>query len=534
MKKLAVLLLTAGIMWGAAQPAQAVEFKAKGWWWMAFDYASGGDFTNRTRTGVHKTGSRMQGPHLPMDNFEAWNRLMFKLDAVVNENLSGTVMFEIGDQMWGQASTGGALGADAANVVELKNAYIDWVVPSTKLKLRMGIQLVALPSTTFESMVFIDDVAGITGNYAFNDNVSLTGFWMRPYNDNYAPDASKGHTSPLGYMDNMDVFGLTLPMRFDGFKITPWIMGAGIGPNVMALYPQADGNAYAPSLRTNPHVINTQAGQTWWQFTGGMMPAVVSTNDTQIGNDSYSTGIWGGLTGEVTALEPWRFAWDANYGSLNGDKGYLNRSGWMVNALLEYKLDWAVPGIYGWYSSGDDSNPHNGSERMPYISQVNVGGDSLSNFGFRASPWVNNEGVLGGNAVGLWGIGARLKDISFIDGLKSTFLVNYFGGTNDSKMASYITGRHATDSAGRPIYRRVTDFNSNYGVYLTDADTGIEINLNSQYKIYENLTFLLEMGYIHLWLNDSSSGWGSYGKLPGNTLNYEDAWKVSVGFQYAF
>ena len=30
------------------------------------------------------------------------------LDAVVNENLSGTVMFEIGDQFWGQEATGGA------------------------------------------------------------------------------------------------------------------------------------------------------------------------------------------------------------------------------------------------------------------------------------------------------------------------------------------------------------------------------------------------------------------------------------------
>lgn len=126
-----------------------------------------------------------------MDEFEAWNRLMFKLDAVVNENLSGTLMFEIGDQMWGQSSTGGALGADGA-VVELKNAYIDWMVPNTDLKLRMGLQLVALPSFTFENNVFIDDVAGVTASYAFNENVSLTGFWMRPYNDNYTQNIALG------------------------------------------------------------------------------------------------------------------------------------------------------------------------------------------------------------------------------------------------------------------------------------------------------------------------------------------------------
>ncbi|WP_363322716.1 outer membrane homotrimeric porin [uncultured Desulfovibrio sp.] len=404
-KKLAVLLLAAGMLLGASGSASAIDFKVKGWWWMAFDYASGGDFMGKSRTGARKTGSRQQGPHIPMDEFEAWNRLMFKLDAVVNENLSGTLMFEIGDQMWGQSSTGGALGADGA-VVELKNAYIDWMVPNTDLKLRMGLQLVALPSFTFENNVFIDDVAGVTASYAFNENVSLTGFWMRPYNDNYTQNIALGHNEHNNFLDNMDMFGLTLPMRFDGINVTPWAMMAGIGPNVMALTSADDPLTGVPRLGTNPAVINPQAGQTWGQFTSGMLPAAISTNDQRLRNDSYSTGVWAGLTGEVTMLDPWRFAWDVNYGSLTGDKGYLNRSGWMFNALLEYKMDWATPGIYGWYSSGDDDNPHNGSERIPTISQVNIGENSLSNFGFRASPWVNNEGVLGGNAVGLWGVGA--------------------------------------------------------------------------------------------------------------------------------
>ena len=532
-KKLAVLLLAAGMLLGASGSASAIDFKVKGWWWMAFDYAHGGDFMGKTRAGANKTGSRHQGPHIPMDDFEAWNRLMFKLDAVVNENLSGTVMFEIGDQFWGQEATGGALGADGT-VVEVKNAYIDWTVPNTDLKLRMGLQLVALPSFTFENNVFIDDVAGITASYACNENISLTGMWMRPYNDNYTQNAPLNHNESNNYLDNMDLFALSLPMRFDGIRITPWAMMAGIGPNVMALTSANDPLTGVPRLGTNPAVINSQAGQTWGQLTSGMLPAAISTNDQRLRNDSYSTGVWAGLTGELTMLDPWRFAWDVNYGSVTGDKGYLNRSGWMVNALLEYKMDWATPGIYGWYSTGDDSNPHNGSERMPFISQVNIGGDSLSNFGFRSSPWVNNEGILGGNAVGLWGVGARLKDISFMDNLKSTLLVNFFGGTNDTKMASYILGRHNTDSSGRQVYRRWTDFNSNYGVYLTEADTGIEVNLNSQYKVYDNLTVLLELGYIHLWLDESKSVWGRSGGSPHNNLNYQDAWKASLGFQYSF
>lgn len=525
MKKLAALCLIVGLLLSAGQ-ALAVDFTAKGWWWMSFDYASGGSFMGKTRQGKSLAGSRQQAPHLAMDNFEAWQRLMFKLDAAVSENLSGTLMFEIGDQFWGQAASGGALGADGT-MVEVKNAYIDWRVPDSSLKLRMGIQGIVLPSFTFENNVFIDDVAGITASYAFNDNIALTAMWMRPYNDNF-PGA---HGDPAGYQDNMDLFALVLPIKMDGIKVTPWVMAGMVGSNVTSLQ-RVQGTS---QIVTNPLMVNSQAGQSWGQFTSGMLPAAFSADSSADHFGSgYATAIWGGLTGEITAADPWRIAWDANYGSLTGNQSYLNRSGWLANALIEYKLDWGIPGVYGWYSSGDDGNPHNGSERLPFVSNVNVGGDSISTFGFRASPWVNNEGILGGNVIGLWGAGVRVKDMTFFDNLKQTFRIHYFGGTNDSKMASYILGRSTTDSSGRPVYRRWTDFNSNYGVYLTQADTGLEINLDNYYKIYENLTLLVELGYIHLWLDESQSGWGRSGGAQANNLNYQDSWKVSVGVQYTF
>ena len=95
------------------------------------------------------------------DEFNAMQRVRLQLDAVASESLSGTVFFEIGAQTWGENGSGGALGADANNVVKLKNAYIDWMVPQTDLKVRMGIQGIALPSMTTGSNVFNDDVAGV-------------------------------------------------------------------------------------------------------------------------------------------------------------------------------------------------------------------------------------------------------------------------------------------------------------------------------------------------------------------------------------
>ena len=111
--------------------------------------------------------------------------MRLQLDAVASEALSGTVFFEIGAQVWGKdKSNGGALGADNADVVKVKNAYIDWLAPQTDLKVRMGIQGLALPSFTTGSNVFNDDVAAVAASYQFNENVGVTAFWARPFNDN--------------------------------------------------------------------------------------------------------------------------------------------------------------------------------------------------------------------------------------------------------------------------------------------------------------------------------------------------------------
>ena len=182
MKKLMTLALAAAMMLGAATGANAIDFKAKGQWIMSFDYGMHGDFA-KSKAARNSGYTNSKGNE---DEFEARQRVRLQLDAVASESLSGTVFFEIGDQLWGQNETGGALGADNNSVVELKRAYIDWMVPQTDLKVRMGIQGLALPAfTTNASQILDDDVAAVTLNYQFNENVGLTAFWARPYNDNY-------------------------------------------------------------------------------------------------------------------------------------------------------------------------------------------------------------------------------------------------------------------------------------------------------------------------------------------------------------
>ena len=501
MKKLMTLALAAAMMLGAATGASAIDFKAKGQWIMSFDYGMHGNFgeskaKNNSGFGKHE------------DEFEARQRVRLQLDAVASEALSGTVFFEMGDQIWGQDSTGGALGADG-KVVELKRAYIDWMVPQTDLKVRMGIQGLALPSfTTNASQIFDDDVAAVSLNYQFNENVGLTAFWARPYNDNGGYKSQWSGKDYDNYMDNMDMFAVLLPLSFDGVKVTPWVMYAAMGPGMFD-------NAKDP-------------GNAWGRASAGMQSGFKGTD----WNDSYGNAFWAGVTGEVTYWDPFRIAWDVNYGSASYDNEKMNREGWLASLLLEYKLDWGTPGLYGWYGSGDDSNPKNGSERMPVVSAN--GNNGFSNFAFNGNPYIAREGVLGTNMTGTWGIGARLKDVSFLEDLKHTLRVNFMGGTNAPKMAKYIRdyGNPYAKHGVSDVARYATAYDP---MYLTTDDTALEIGLTNTYKMYDNFTVMLDASYVALWLEDSRSVWGKNpgrGALGGDGVY--DAWNVNLSFVYSF
>ncbi len=513
MKKLMTLALAAAMMLGAATGANAIDFKAKGQWIMSFDYGMHGNF------GESKA-NKNSGFGKNEDEFEARQRVRLQLDAVASESLSGTVFFEIGDQLWGQNSTGGALGADNNSVVELKRAYIDWMVPQTDLKVRMGIQGLALPAfTTNASQILDDDVAAVSLNYQFNENVGLTAFWARPYNDNngYLYDGDKqGYKN---YMDNMDMFAVLLPLTFDGVKVTPWVMYAALGPGMFDHEKMHDPDGDYPY---------GSYGSAWTRASRGLTSGFTGFDKL----DSYGNAFWAGITGEVTYWDPFRIAWDVNYGSVSYEDEKMNREGWLASLLLEYKLDWGTPGIYGWYGSGDDSNPRNGSERMPVVSAN--GNNDFSNFAFNGNPYIARECVLGSTMVGTWGVGVRLKDVSFLEDLKHTLRVNFMGGTNAPKMAKYVSETQVYDKRGMaPMHMGADVFDP---LYLTTEDYALEVGLTNTYKMYDNFTVMLDAAYIALWLDDSRSTWGKDAMkgFNGNKGGTYDAWNVNLSFVYSF
>ena len=506
-----VACLFAAALLLAPGTTKAIDFRTRGVWISMLEYGNGGNFVSRDRQGKGVTGWGRWGE----DEFEAKTRVRLQLDAVGSENLSGSVYFEIGAFAWGRASKGGALGGDGA-IVKVKGAYMDWAIPGTKIKTRMGLQRIHLPDYSSEaSQVFDADVAGVSVNVPVNELLGLTAFWARPFNDNWGGAEERS----ANYLDNVDLFALTLPMTFDGARITPWAMVGFVGEN--AFRSSGSGKYY-------------DAG-----YGGGLSPAayMLDGRDNAL---SFGTAFWAGITGEVTAADPFRLAWTFNYGSFETGEKCLNKRGWHASLLAEYKLDWGTPGIYGWYSSGDDGNIRNGSERMPSLDYNNESTSGFSGFGQLGTWTIGRDAVLGYTFAGTWGIGARLKDISFVDKLKTTLRVNIYNGTNDAAMARHIKSGAAGVEVPSATYngydRDFYSANPN-GIYLTEKDYAMEIGMMTTYQIYENLRLLVEANYIALWLDHSSDVWGGYRNAAGQWVkanSVEDCWNVNVSFIYRF
>lgn len=507
---------------GMTSAAKAVDFKIKGVWINMFECGDGGKFLRKDRYGNNQQGWGRWGE----DRFEAKTRVRLQLDAVVSEDLSGTVYLEVGAMQWGRANRGGALGADGNSIVKIKHSYLDWSVPNTGIHSRMGIQRIHLPDYSVEaSQVFDADVAGVNVAIPFNGNFSLTAFWARPFNDNW-DGGSKGY---VNHLDNADLFGLILPLHFDGFRVTPWAMVGDFGRNAFRTHGGADSTSW--------HYGDSDIRNSSTDFGLGLSPSVYD-DDGKENTYSYSMGIWAGMTGDYTGADPFRLAWSFNYGVVDTGEAALNRRGWYASLLAEYKMEWGTPGIYGWYSSGDDDDPANGSERLPSFDKNNESTSGLTSIATLGTWTLGRDAVLGSTLAGTWGLGLRLSDMSFFENLKHTLHINYYQGTNSSDMASYIKGVPSRYDIRRPNGSDYYDADY-YGLYLTDKDKAFEVGLMSQYQIYENLKMLIEANYIALWLDNSHSVWG--GGYTDTTIGAykhtnttEDMWNVNLSFIYKF
>ena len=489
MKKLATLLLAAGLVFSAFQPASAVELKPYGMFELLFEH--GGNMARALQ-------SSADGKH-----FGVIQRLTVGTRFVMDENLSATYEAILGYNTWGGPATGaaaaqqngGVLGSRSANIVT-KFAYLDWVVPGTDLKVRMGMQPWFWPSYATGTINPGDGDGfgtGILVNAPINDNVGVTAGWMRATSGfrrgNVVTDK---HTD-----DNLDMFLLTLPIKGEGFRLTPWATFAAVGK---------DQSGWAKSTswkQFTPLVAAASAGLA----ESGHAQNVTAQNIGQVRGNS--TAWWGGLGGELTMFDPFRFAFDASYSNVDADYSALDRSGWMLGLAMSYKTAYGVPTLKFWYTSGDDGNVKNGSERPTVNGNFNTSASVLFGDGTLAGNMVQDAGAA---KAGTWGLSAQWNKASFIEGLFHNFRVTYVQGTSSSKMAKYVE-------------------KTELGKYLTTKDSVVEVSLDNVYSIYRNLAAMLEVAY--LFENMDGDMWGKELGIDGGA-HFSNAWRVDLKFMYTF
>lgn len=316
---------------------------------------------------------------------------------------------------------------------------------------------------------------------------------MRAY-DRFDDDGSDRNR-----LDEMDIFGIMLPITLDGMKITPWGAWAKIGG---------------------------ESG--WWDYQG---------KGFDQGFESSTNAYYGGLGYELNMFDPLTFSFDVIYGRMQGNQGtdgyngYDNgnwksnpgSSGWFVDAALRYKMDWATAGLFGWWSSGDSANSVDDGKfgRLPSLSTDT--GFAPTTFGFDGSPaLISSDKAISSSGIGMWGIGVELTDISFIEDLSHSIRFAYYRGTNDEEVVE-----NNMDIL-RDSRRSVLVFGERQ--YMTTKDQAFEINFDHKYQMYENLALFLELGYIRMDLDEDV--WGDASRRYNDDT--DDAWKAQLSFQFKF
>lgn len=538
-KKLITLLLAAGLAFTAVYRAGAVEIKPYGSVDMMFESAfnRGTDITSSVMAGRDAFLSTADFDHnypgsqsIHKKHFYATQRFILGLNMVASENLSATIDWIAGYFTWGGPATnvdgyhpapmpGGALGSRAANIA-MRQAYLDWTLPSTRIKIRMGAQFLFIPTFATGSLSPVhggETGTGIVANVPLNQHISLSGGWVRGISD-----SRRGVTASAGTRtdDNVDIFLLTVPLRFESVKLTPWGGVVLLGKD--ANYAQAKPYTGNQPFGTVGVYGNGLAGwRCYLPLPAASRAAFLASDVTAIPGRGNSTAYYMGLGGEFTMFDPFRFAFDSAYSAIDTQHREYDRSGWMVGASAEYKTAWGVPTLKAWYASGDDGNVRNGSERP-----VTTGGFSktgASSFFAGTASYDLFTDLGNGRATGVWGVSLGWNKLSFIEGMYHNLSVAYIQGTNNKHMAWYADPHYIQS-------------------YLTTEDSAWVLGLDTVYSIYKNLAALVEMSYIipdfdgNLWaLQKNSVDRAPTQRTAGvDKLRFSSAWRVAVDLRYTF
>jgi len=486
MKRLIILAALCAFMLGATA-ANAADIKASGAWAIEANWNSNWDFNDKVKTGIpaDRAGNK---------SFAITQRATTTFEFIANENLKGVLVTRYGTAEWGNDvfeigrgdSTGSGTVGRSANKITVRRAYVDFNWPDTTINVKAGYQAVSLP-TAFGggSMILDEEIASAVVSGAITDNVGYLVGYAR------ALSTTEDDTVPTsnGYAD---AYVAALPMTFEGFSFAPFGMYAPISSSITAT-----------------------------SVVGTNMAGLAAINATNQDNADFDNAYWLGAAFTMDLFDPFVLKADFNYGKVESKYKQNERAGWLFDMALEYKgMDFMTPEAFFVYTSGEDGNSSKGggeSERMPILAAQNW---AVGSFFFGGDRLLSGSIGSRNNYMGFWALGLSLKDIqSFAEGLTHDAHFIYAKGTNDKDTFTALgSATVVTGSANRGV---------NYGRTLTEKDSLFEVDFNTGYKLYDELTLSLDLGYLNM--STKKERWDDIDGQKGG-----DAWKISTGVLYKF
>jgi len=439
-------------------------------------------FANRNFTGWDPSGTKTE------ERFEIWQRVRLRTDLVANENLRFRFGLRVDDENWGH---GYLTAANPQNAVQPYLAYLQFKWPNTDIEITAGYQPVSAPHSEafYDSIVLAADDGDQSSAALFvklpviTDTLSVEAAFAR------LVAAYQTYENTTTDVDgNFDIYRLAVPITVDGFDVTPWglvgVYGKGTDPDGL--------------------------------FDAGLRAAGSYLSATRYRYNQNAMW-WAGLAANISALDPVKLYVDAVYGDAgSADRSRNRRRGYFFDAAVTYTgFDWAVPGVYGWLASGEDSSIANGSERLPVITPK---WGAATSFLFDCDQDFSNNSM-GIDPTGTVGAAVALKDVSFIEKLSSRLSLAMIAGRNS--VSGLRKARLAAASAGVDDYVQM-------GRNLAYGEWVLGVSFDHSYAIYENLSLNLQTGLASP-KGFQTSIWGHR-----NAHRATESWMAALGMLYTF
>ncbi len=376
----------------------------------------------------------------------------------------------------------GSLATDQV-ALELKHAYLDFVVPGTPVSVMAGLQNFAIGGTVGRYFMNTDGPAvKVTGAFAPH---TVEAFWIKEYKTN-------------AYKDNdADLYGIRYLLSQKMFNVEAWAVYE------LDRRTQAEAwtwqSAATTSTTTDYYLRQTLTARTydakkWW--LGVNVPVMVA-NFT------------------ITPTFVYQFGQQKDFWS--GTSSDIDISAWLANLEVKYQIG---PGLsvtgQGYYSTGGDTGNDTkyGLYSVPNGSEaINVFGNGWSVFYFENTEltyYGHKREAYGGFWLGR--LTATYSPLAWLE-LQGSYI--YIGDTSKGSTGTNSTTGLTNNTIGAKSDSKNEDY------------VGSELNMIATVKIYDNIRYKLGFGYF--------LPGGAYDKFYSPyTKDADNAWNFLTNLNYAF